>query len=133
MKLKDIKYRLRIKEAEELLADWKRKGDILIVPLKGELDHHQADKVRDFLDRLLEDASIRHLILDLSDLFFMDSSGIGVFIGRYKTISKRGGQVCITNVNTQLHKVLELSGLYRILKKYDTVQHAVDGIRRVSV
>lgn len=69
MKLKDIKYRLRIKEAEELLADWKRKGDILIVPLKGELDHHQADKVRDFLDRLLEDASIRHLILDLSDLF----------------------------------------------------------------
>jgi len=115
-----------------LLGDCKRKGDILIVPLKGELDHHSADKVRDSLDKLLEDTSIRHLILDLSDLFFMDSSGIGVFIGRYKIISKRGGHVCITNVNSQLHKVMEISGLYKILKKFDTVQHAVDGIRGVS-
>ena len=48
------------------------------------------------LDKQLEDNSIRYLILDLKNLHFMDSSGIGVFIGRYKAITKRGGRVCIT-------------------------------------
>jgi len=118
-----------IKEAVDLLTGNERKKDILIVRLEGELDHHHAEEIRKSLDELLEDSSIRHLILDLRNLNFMDSSGIGVFIGRYKTISKRGGQVCITNVNPQLARILDVSGLYRILKVYNTVEQAVDGIR----
>ncbi len=112
-----------------MLMSNKRKRDILIINLEGELDHHHAQEVRDYIDGKLDDASIRHLILDLSKLRFMDSSGIGVFIGRYKIISKRDGHVCITSVNQQLDKILELSGLYRILKVYDTVDKAIDGIR----
>jgi stage II sporulation protein AA (anti-sigma F factor antagonist) len=115
-----------------LQMDCKRKGDILIVSMNGELDHHHAEKIRDSLDKQLEDNSIRYLILDLKNLHFMDSSGIGVFIGRYKTITKRGGRVCITNINPQLDRILEVSGLRRILKEYDTVKHAVDSIRGVS-
>jgi stage II sporulation protein AA (anti-sigma F factor antagonist) len=120
------------KEAVDLLMDYDRKKDILIVSLKGELDHHHAAEIREFLDEKLKDPSIRHLILDLQSLHFMDSSGIGVFIGRYKTISKRGGQVCITNISPHLDRMLELSGLYRILKVFDTVKHAVDWIRGES-
>jgi len=112
-----------------LLTDSERKRDILIVGLEGELDHHHAVEIRNSLDKLLADTSIRHLILNLRNLHFMDSSGIGIFMGRYKTISKRGGQVCITNINSQLAKILEVSGLYSILKVYATVEHAVDGIR----
>jgi len=112
-----------------LLMNNRRKKDILIVKLEGELDHHHADDIRNALDKQLEDLSIRNLILDLSNLYFMDSSGIGVFIGRYKTIRERGGQVCITNINAQLDRMLEVSGLYRILKVYDTVQDAIKGIR----
>ncbi|MBE3101946.1 MAG: anti-sigma F factor antagonist [Firmicutes bacterium] len=112
-----------------MLISNEKKRDILIVRLEGELDHHHAEEIRDTLDDMLEDVSIKHLVLDLSDLHFMDSSGIGVFIGRYKYINKRGGQVCITNVNAQLAKILDVSGLYRILKVYDTVQKAIDGIR----
>jgi stage II sporulation protein AA (anti-sigma F factor antagonist) len=115
-----------------LRTDNKRKGDILIVGLHGELDHHHATEVRESLDRSLEDPSIRHLILNLEHLHFMDSSGIGVFMGRYKTIHKRGGQVCITNTNSQLARILEMSGLYRILKVYATVEQAIDGIRGES-
>ena len=120
---------IRAKEAVTLLMSSIRKRDILIVRLEGELDHHHAEEIRESLDKQLEDPSIRNLILDLGNLHFMDSSGIGVFIGRYKTISKRGGQVCITNVNPQLARILEVSGLYRILKVYDTVQDAIKGIR----
>ena len=112
-----------------MLISSARKRDILIVKLEGELDHHHAEEIRDSLDKQLEDLSIRNLILDLSNLYFMDSSGIGVFIGRYKTISKRGGQVCITNIDAQLDRILEVSGLYRILKVYDTVKEAIEGIR----
>ena len=115
-----------------MLTDNKRQGDILIVGLHGELDHHHAVEVRESLDRLLEDASIRHMILNLKHLHFMDSSGIGVFMGRYKTIHKRGGQVCITNINSQLARIMEMSGLYRILKVYATVEQAIDGIRGES-
>ena len=109
-----------------------RKRDTLIVKLEGELDHHHAGEIRDSLDKQLEDPSIRHLILDLSNLHFMDSSGIGVFIGRYKTINKRGGQVCITHVNPQLGRILEVSGLYKILKVYDTIEKAIEGTRGES-
>ncbi len=116
-----------------MLIDYKRKGDILIVNFNGELDHHHADKVRKSLDKQLMDTSIRHLILNLRNLHFMDSSGIGVFIGRYKTINKRGGQLCITDINPQLNRILEVSGLYQILKEYDTVEHAVNRIKGVSV
>lgn len=115
-----------------MLMNITRKRDVLIVQLEGELDHHHAEEIRDSLDKQLEDLSIRHLILDLSRLNFMDSSGIGVFIGRYKTISKRGGQVCITNVSQQLGRILDLSGLYKILKVYDTVEKAIEGIRGES-
>lgn len=107
----------------------KRKKDTLIAVLDGELDHHHAVKVREELDKLLQDTSIKNLIFDLARLNFMDSSGIGVFIGRYKTISKRGGATCIANVSQQLHKVIEVSGLYNIFKQYDSVKDALDDIQ----
>ncbi|HZK34214.1 MAG TPA: anti-sigma F factor antagonist [Bacillota bacterium] len=110
----------------------KRNKDILIITLEGELDHHHAKGVRQALDRMLEDTSIRYLVLDLSGLCFMDSSGIGVFIGRYKVIKKRDGQTCIAGVNSQLDKILEVSGLYNILKAYDNVEEAINGIRGVA-
>lgn len=114
-----------------MLVSSERKNDILIVRLEGELDHHHAEEIRDAIDEILEDTSIRHLVFDLTNLRFMDSSGIGVFMGRYKTISKRGGQACITNVNGQLARIMDVSGLYTILKPYGSVQEAINGIRGI--
>jgi len=109
-----------------------RKRDTLVVHLAGELDHHHAEEIREELDSLLNDPSIRHLIFDLENLHFMDSSGIGVFLGRYKRIMKRGGTVCIVRVNPQIHKILEMSGLYKILKVYADVRAALEALRGVS-
>ena len=61
-----------------------RDGDRLIVRLAGELDHYCAQSVRRDLDRLIADPSVRWLILDFTMLQFMDSSGIGVILGRYR-------------------------------------------------
>ena len=70
-----------------------RDGDRLIVRIDGELDHFCAQSVRRDLDALLLDRSVRTLILDFSSLTFMDSSGIGVVLGRYRLLRDRGGHV----------------------------------------
>jgi len=100
----------------------------LVVKVEGELDHHTADAVRERLDSLLEDPTIKHIVFDLSQLKFMDSSGIGVFIGRYKVVSQRGGTVSVACVTSQINKVFEVSGLYRIIKKYGSIEEALAGI-----
>ena len=63
----------------------------LIVKIQGELDHHTAEGIRDELDNKLENQRIKNIIFDFSGLHFMDSSGIGVLMGRYKKIAQRNG------------------------------------------
>lgn len=109
-----------------------KKKDTLIARLDGELDHHHSDQVREELDNKLEDESIKNLVFDLENLRFMDSSGIGVFIGRYKKISKRGGKTCVANISPHLQKIIQLSGLLRIIKPYDSVDKALNGIWEVG-
>ena len=70
-----------------------RDGDSVIVRLAGELDHYCAQSVRRDLDAMIADPSVRRLILDFTRLQFMDSSGIGVILGRYRQMRDRGGMV----------------------------------------
>lgn len=85
--------------------------------LSGELDHFSADSARNMLDRLIDDRNVRLLVLDLSDMTFMDSSGVGVIIGRYKRMAARGGTIKVFGASRQVDRLLELSGLYRIIEK----------------
>ena len=74
-------------------------GDRLTARIKGELDHHSAAQARAQLDALLTDERIRELRIDLRGLTFMDSSGLGVILGRYRVIAGRGGRVLIGGAN----------------------------------
>ena len=94
-----------------------KQRDTLIVYPQGELDHHSAQAMREEMDAEMEDRQIRTLILDLRDLTFMDSSGIGVIIGRYRLLSRRGGSVYVRNMSPQVEKLFTLSGLHRIIQK----------------
>ena len=94
-----------------------RKKNSLVVEIMGELDHHHANQIKFELDELLYDPSVKELVLDLNNLKFMDSSGIGVIIGRYKTVKSRNGNVYVTNVNETVSKLLDLAGLYKIIKR----------------
>ena len=68
--------------------------DKVIVTLQGELDHHSAEEVRTRVDDILDKDKYKTLIFNFSGVNFMDSSGIGAVIGRYKKMSLRGGKVC---------------------------------------
>ena len=83
--------------------------------LDGEIDHHCAPSIRNEIDLAVESCRPENLILDFGEVTFMDSSGIGVIIGRSKQIQARGGKVMIIRVKPQVDKVLEVSGLKKIM------------------
>lgn len=102
--------------------------DKLIVHMSGELDHHSAEEVRNKIDDVIEKDNVFKLILDFSGVSFMDSSGIGVVIGRYKKLNAKSGEVCIVNAINSVKRVFELSGMFKIIKVYDNIDQAVDNI-----
>ncbi len=90
-------------------------GTTLVVKVAGEIDHHTAPELKDEIDREINLRNIINLVLDFDGVSFMDSSGIGVLIGRYKQIQARGGRTMIIRVRPQVDKILEISGLKKIL------------------
>lgn len=94
-----------------------RQQDTLTVRLAGELDHHSAEQVRRDLDSLIADERVVHLVLDMKGLTFMDSSGIGVLIGRYRTLARRQGTVSVRNMSPHVARIFQLSGLHQIINK----------------
>lgn len=107
---------------------FENKSDKLLVYMMGELDHHSAEEVRNKIDDRLDRENINKLILDFSNVTFMDSSGIGVVIGRYKKLLLKKGLVCTTNVNGSVKRVFELSGMFKIIKVYDSNEEALKSI-----
>lgn len=98
------------------MGDLIREGDTLRVRLEGELDHCAAAKLRERLEARLEDRSIRRLHLDFSGVSFMDSSGIGMIIGRYKTMAARGGSVSASGLHPPVDRLFRMGGLHRIIE-----------------
>lgn len=99
--------------------------DKLIISLIGELDHHSAEEVRVKIDDRIDRDNIKKVVLNFKEVTFMDSSGIGVVIGRFKKMQGRSGKVCVADVSRNANKVFELSGLYKIIDSYISVDEAV--------
>lgn len=94
-----------------------RKGSVLTIQLNGELDHHSAEIIRSNIDAVLRDAGIRELVLDLKNVSFMDSSGLGVVLGRYRVMSLRGGTVKVANVSAGIDRIFKMSGIYSLVQR----------------
>lgn len=103
----------------------------LIIRLREELDHHNAIRIRDKADRLIDRNNIKHIIFDFSGAGFMDSAGIGVIMGRYRKVIFIGGKTAVANVNSTVDRIFRLSGLYKIIDKYDTVETALSIMQKV--
>ncbi|MCR5807961.1 MAG: anti-sigma factor antagonist [Clostridiales bacterium] len=95
----------------------KKQGDKLLVVMKGELDQNAADGVRERLESELDDESVRRMEFDMGGVTFMDSSGIGVLLGRYRRLKKRGGGMDVLNAPKQVEKILRMSGVYTLCTK----------------
>lgn len=109
-----------------LNIEMKKLRDVLLVRLSGELDHHTADGVRQRIDHELEKDRYPHVIINLKELTFMDSSGLGVIIGRYKRINEQEGTLAVCSLHPSIRKLFELSGMFKIISAYEREEEALD-------
>ncbi len=101
-------------------------GDTMIIHLPEELDHHTAKMIREETDQLFCSKRIRNVVFDYENTHFMDSSGIGLVMGRYREVRYLNGDIYITCVNRKVARILEISGLYRVAKKADAIDDALE-------
>lgn len=94
-------------------------GELMIAYLIGELDHHSAADVRMKIDTAISYKKPKYLILDFKNISFMDSSGIGLVMGRYRLMQNYKGQLEIRNVTGETKKIMELAGLSQIAKIHE--------------
>jgi stage II sporulation protein AA (anti-sigma F factor antagonist) len=88
----------------------------LHVYLEGELDLHNADELKEAIDIEIDKKGIKNIVLHMEKLTFIDSSGLGVLLGRYKKLLPLGGKLKVTNVPPNIYKIMELSGLPKIIE-----------------
>lgn len=86
----------------------------LTVFLRGELDHHAAGVLREEIDRAVTSGDAKTLILDFGDVQFMDSSGVGLLMGRYKLMRAKGGRLRVRKVSARLMLMLRMAGLEKL-------------------
>ena len=104
------------------------RGSNIIVSLIGELDHHSAHLVRTKIDAEIIKTSTRVVLIDFSRVTFMDSSGIGVVVGRYKSLMELNGDLLLTNLSPQIRRIFEMSGILRQIKVFDNIDMAISSI-----
>ncbi|MBO8129859.1 MAG: anti-sigma factor antagonist [Peptococcaceae bacterium] len=106
-------------------------GRCLIARLSGEIDLNVADNLRAQLEQALNDnPNVRHLIFNTRNVSFLDSSGLGVILGRYKRISTHGGKMAFTGLQDPVRKVLELSGVTKLSYQFSTEEEAVTNLEQ---
>ena len=96
--------------------DAERSDCVLILTLHGEIDHHGAVRVRTEMDELIYEERPQKVILDLSEIEFMDSSGLGLIMGRFALLQNLGGVLTLRNPNPRIMKIFELGGLGRMIQ-----------------
>lgn len=99
--------------------------DVLCIRLDGELDHHTAEELRELASKAIEEKDIRHIVLNLEQLSFMDSSGLGVILGRYKQIKQLHGEMVVCAVSPAIRRLLDMSGLFKIIRLEQTEEFAL--------
>lgn len=107
------------------LFTYEARGQILIVHLPKELDHHNSRNLRYETDLLLAENYINRVVFDFSKTEFMDSSGIGILLNRYKQMHASGGKVTLYGVGTQVKRILSVGGVNRLMEIYDSREAAI--------
>ena len=90
--------------------------DNLVVKLEGEIDHHSVAGVREELDRMIVENKPGTMILELSEIDFMDSSGLGLVLGRYRRLRETGARMFIKNPGVRTERILSMAGVDKLVK-----------------
>ncbi|MDR1753595.1 MAG: STAS domain-containing protein [Eubacterium sp.] len=90
-------------------------GERIIAELSGDIDHHNLVDIRSEIDPCLEEIAPKWLVLDFSGVNFMDSSGIGLILGRKRILDQFGGAIAIKNAGNNIKKIISLAGLENLI------------------
>ncbi len=104
---------------------YEARGSALVIHLPKELDHHNCRNLKYETDLLLAENYVSRIIFDFSRTEFMDSSGIGILLNRYKQMAGSGGSVAIYGAGSQVHRILHVGGLSRLVPCFDTKEAAL--------
>ena len=88
---------------------------ILNIHLSGVIDHHTVRKVRDEIDSEIYKGVVKQVVLDFSGVDFMDSSGLGLILGRYTKITDMGGRLTLRGLSDDIMKIIKLSGVEKFI------------------
>ena len=88
----------------------------LCIKMPREVDHHGAVGIKESADRLILDDNVKNIVFDFENTTFMDSSGLGIIIGRYRKISCFGGMVYAVNTNERIKRILKGAGMASIIE-----------------
>lgn len=100
----------------------------LIIRIDGDIDHHTCEEIRNKIDNEIMRRDPKNIIFDMKNVNFMDSSGIGVIIGRYKLVMAKGGAAAMVNVKPQIKRVYEICGLKKIIPIFTSENQAVENM-----
>lgn len=118
---KDMRYTLSKMNSRKEIDMQKAKCSItydegiLIINISGDIDHHSAKPLREEIDTHLYLYRATTVILDLCEVDFMDSSGLGLILGRYQKISDLGGRLIVANPDNAVSKILALAGMDKLI------------------
>lgn len=105
-----------------------KKGTTLVIKIMEDMDHHSAQYLRQKIDNEITKSTVKNIIFDFSNVNFMDSSGIGVVVGRYKNIVKLNGKAGIVNANPKILQIFEMSGVLKIIPAYSNLDSAISSM-----
>lgn len=107
-------------------------GCYLKIKLRGEIDHHSATSIRTAIDSEIYAKKPRGLIMDMSAVNFMDSSGLGLIMGRYSVMNELGGEVIVSDPNPAIERIMTLAGMERVIKIQHTRSEPVRSAPKVK-
>lgn len=87
----------------------------LIIRLPKEIDHHSVDEIKNKIDKKIEYDCVANIIFDFNNTEFMDSSGIGLLLGRYRMVQYIGGRISVVNVSDNIIKMMRMSGVDKFI------------------
>jgi len=105
--------------------NFKKRNKTIIIQVIGEIDHYTSQELRWQTESAMTEMGGKNIIYLFQDVVFMDSSGIGMLIGRYKQIQALGGCIAIAGANEMIQQIIRLSGVKKVIPVFCTLEEAI--------
>ena len=103
-------------------------NNALVVKFSGDVDNLVCESYKNKLETIINENKYKKVIMDFSSVTFIDSSGLGLILGRYNQLKKYNGTLYMSGVNKQTEKIFNIAGIWTIMDKYDSLDHALKSV-----